>query len=135
VAITDDELQEFLSGSHIGVLAVERHGRAPLAMPIWYAYEPGGPLRIWTGRDSLKARLISAAGRFSLVAQDETPPYRWARAEGAVESLDRATKDDVRSIALRYVSAEEAERYAVELLGENDVIITMRPERVTGSTG
>ncbi|MFC7940793.1 pyridoxamine 5'-phosphate oxidase family protein, partial [Streptomyces sp. NPDC057387] len=34
-------------------------GRAPLAVPIWYAYEPGGDLWIMTGRDSRKGVAIA----------------------------------------------------------------------------
>jgi nitroimidazol reductase NimA-like FMN-containing flavoprotein (pyridoxamine 5'-phosphate oxidase superfamily) len=40
--MTAAEREEFLSGVHVAVLAVERAGRAPLAVPVWYDYSPGG---------------------------------------------------------------------------------------------
>jgi nitroimidazol reductase NimA-like FMN-containing flavoprotein (pyridoxamine 5'-phosphate oxidase superfamily) len=51
--MTASEREEFLSGVHVGVLAVERAGRAPLAVPVWYDYEPGGELLIWMARDTV----------------------------------------------------------------------------------
>ena len=82
--MTAAEREAFLSGVHVGILAVERDGRAPLAVPIWYDYEPGGELLIWIRRDTAKDTAIRKAGRLSLVVQDENPPYRYVTAEGPV---------------------------------------------------
>ena len=52
-------------------------------MPIWYSYEPGGEVVVLTDGESVKGRLLERAGRFSLCAQDETPPsYRYVSVEG-----------------------------------------------------
>jgi hypothetical protein len=79
--------EEFLAGVHVGVLsaAMGAPGRT-LAVPVWYGYRPGGLVTVLTGRESRKARAIRAAGRFSLCAQDQRPPYRYVSVEGPVLS-------------------------------------------------
>jgi hypothetical protein len=63
---------------HVGVLGVASgDGSGPLTIPVWYSYQPGGTVNVSTGRGPRKARAIGAAGRFSLRAQDERPPYRY----------------------------------------------------------
>ena len=61
-------------------------------MPIWYAYDPaGGELRIMTGRESRKGRLLArAAGCLVSVQQTERPPYKYVSVEGAIVSTEAA---------------------------------------------
>ena len=42
----------------MGILAVADTGRGPLAVPVWYHYEPGGVVRIVTAGGSRKATLL-----------------------------------------------------------------------------
>ena len=57
LAMTKQEREEFLAGVHVGIISITEDGRAPLAVPVWYAYEPGKDLRITTGSGSRKGRL------------------------------------------------------------------------------
>jgi PPOX class probable F420-dependent enzyme len=128
--MTAEQREAYLAGTHVGVIAVERQGRAPLAVPIWYGYEPGGQVVVWTGVDSVKAKLLRAAGRFSFVVQDEQPPYRYVTAEGpAVFDETPPDYDEVLAIAKRYVSDDEAARYAESAVQGDTVLIRMTPER------
>jgi nitroimidazol reductase NimA-like FMN-containing flavoprotein (pyridoxamine 5'-phosphate oxidase superfamily) len=128
------ERERFLAEVHVGVFAVAEKGRGPLAVPVWYAYEPGGEITIWTGAGSRKARLLEAAGRFTFCVQDENPPYRYVSVEGAVSRVEPASFDeDVRPLVYRYLGPEAAEPYLAGIGGEEgvagDVMIRMRPER------
>jgi nitroimidazol reductase NimA-like FMN-containing flavoprotein (pyridoxamine 5'-phosphate oxidase superfamily) len=130
-AMTKEERETFLAGLHVGVLAVTQEGRAPLTVPIWYRYTPGGEVTIITGRTSHKVALIADAGRFSLCAQDEAPPYRYVTVEGAVVAIETADRErDTRPMRQRYlgVPAEPASRDE-STTDENNVVIRMRPER------
>ncbi|MGA4791394.1 pyridoxamine 5'-phosphate oxidase family protein [Nocardia sp. AB354] len=127
--MTRTEREKFLAELHVGVIAVERPDRAPLAVPIWYGYEPGGEVVLWTDAGTLKERLIRAAGRFSITAQVEQPPYRYVTAEGSVTAIDAASPEVVRAIAVRYLGPEEGAAFAEQNLGPNSVVIRMRPER------
>ena len=84
LVMTAQEREEFLAGVYICVVAVNREGRAPLAVPIWYDYTPGGEVLLWIDRGSVKETVIRAAGRISICAQVETAPYRYATVEGPV---------------------------------------------------
>jgi nitroimidazol reductase NimA-like FMN-containing flavoprotein (pyridoxamine 5'-phosphate oxidase superfamily) len=89
-----EEREQFLAGLHVGVLSVAAgDDRGPLAVPVWYDYRAGGQVSVITGRGTRKGRAIRAAGRMSLCAQDESPPYRYVSVEGPVviEELDPAS--------------------------------------------
>jgi hypothetical protein len=65
----------------VAVISVADDGHGPLAVPIWYSYQPGGEVRIITGRTSRKGELLERAGRFSLCVQTETLPYKYVSVE------------------------------------------------------
>lgn len=128
--MTVEEREAFLSGAHIGILAVERAGRAPLAVPVWYDYEPGGEVLIWIERDTVKDRSIRAAGRLSLATQDENPPYRYVTVEGpAVADDEPPTREQALRIAGRYWPEEQARAYVDGSLGAHSVLVRVRPEK------
>jgi len=127
--MTTDEREAFLAGLHVGVMAVERNDGPPLAIPVWYDYEPGGEVVIVIGADSLKHTLVAAAGRFSLCAQDEALPYKYVSVEGPVSSATDAEVDDTRSMAHRYMGEELGDMYTEGTAGDSIRRIAMRPER------
>jgi PPOX class probable F420-dependent enzyme len=127
--MTEQEREEFLAEVHVGVLAVARDGSGPLAVPVWYRYEPGGDVQIWMERRSRKYRAIERAGRLSLVAQTESSPYKYVSVEGPVVSTERPTRDEAVTITSRYASREQAEAYVDSELGADSVLVCMRPEK------
>ena len=127
--MTIDEREKYLSDVHVGVIAVERPGRAPLSVPIWYGYQPGSEVLLWTESGSLKHRLISKAGRFAITVQDEQPPYKYVTAEGDVTSIGPATDAEVRQVAVRYLGDEAGNQFTDENLTPTSIVIRMRPVR------
>lgn len=127
--MSSDDREKFLSDLHVGVVAVGRQDRAPLAVPIWYGYEPGGDVLLWTESSSLKHKLIRDAGRFSITAQEEQPPYKYVTAEGDVTDISAATDADVRQIAVRYLGEEAGNQFTDANLTPSSVLIRMRPQR------
>lgn len=127
--MTSGEREDFLAEVHVGVIAVERPNRAPLAVPVWYCYHPGGEIVIWTETGSVKERLIRAAGRFSLSVQSDQWPYRYVTAEGSVTSVEPLGADTARAITVRYLGEEKGARWAEESITPDSVAICMRPER------
>jgi len=131
LAMTADERQAYLADLHVGVVSVAgADGRAPLAVPIWYRYEPGGLLSFITGADSRKARALRAAGRCSVCAQDEAPPYKYVTVEGTVVAIDPVDEEERREIARRYLGTEGGDAYiaATPNEGPGSVTFRMRPE-------
>lgn len=127
--MTMDERQAFLADLHVGVIAINEEGRAPLAVPVWYSYEPGGEVSVLMQSDSRKALGIDAAGRFSLCAQTEAPPYRYVTVEGPVASTETYGADDLLSMATRYLGTEGGQAYMAGTRDyANAVRISMTPE-------
>jgi hypothetical protein len=97
-------------------------------MPVWYSYQPGGTVNVSTDRDSRKARAIGAAGRFSLCAQDERPPYKYVSVEGPAV-IDESSQAERLALARRYLGPERGDAFIAATPGGNDVMIRMTPER------
>jgi nitroimidazol reductase NimA-like FMN-containing flavoprotein (pyridoxamine 5'-phosphate oxidase superfamily) len=129
------EREEFLAETHVGILSVaEQGGRAPLSVPIWYRYEPGGAVHFVTGGNSRKAALLRKAARATLVAQNETLPYKYVTVEGPVtfgREFDRAREID--EVAYRYLGRELGETYlrsaADDYAAADNVLVSITPER------
>jgi nitroimidazol reductase NimA-like FMN-containing flavoprotein (pyridoxamine 5'-phosphate oxidase superfamily) len=127
LTMTSAEREEFLAGLHVGILSVDDPGRAPLTIPVWYAYAPGGTVNVITGGQSVKAQRLRAAGRFSLCAQTETVPYRYVSVEGPITAIDDAVAaDERRAMATRYLGAEGAELYLAATAAEAAASIAVR---------
>ncbi|GGT24524.1 pyridoxamine 5'-phosphate oxidase family protein [Streptomyces chromofuscus] len=136
MALTREEREQFLAEPHVAALAVAaEEGRAPLSVPIWYQYEPGGDLWILTGLDSRKHRLIGAAGRFTLMVDRLEPTVRYVSVEGPVVDTTPGTVEKLREISARYLPAEKVEEYVDFSLKNHGemVVVRMRPERWVSS--
>ena len=132
LTMTKMEREAFLAAVHVGMISIAEEGRGPLTVPIWYAYAPGGELRLITGRHSRKGRLLTQAGRCSLCVQTESPPYRYVSVEGPITAIEAVDVErDLRPLAHRYLGAEEGDRF-VEQTREGqaeNILLRMRPER------
>ncbi|WP_449348996.1 pyridoxamine 5'-phosphate oxidase family protein [Streptomyces shaanxiensis] len=132
MALTHAQREQFLAEPHVAALAVDAgEGRAPLTVPIWYQYAPGGDLWIMTGDGSRKHRLIEAAGRFSLLVERVEPTIRYVSVEGPVLDTRPGTLEDLREISARYLPAGKVDDY-VDFAWKNhgaQVVVRMRPER------
>jgi nitroimidazol reductase NimA-like FMN-containing flavoprotein (pyridoxamine 5'-phosphate oxidase superfamily) len=87
LTMTKEEREAFLADVHVGVISIAEDGHGPLTVPVWYSYEAGGEVRI-TARRSRKGKLLERAGRFSLCAQTERPPYKYVSVEGPILSIE-----------------------------------------------
>ncbi len=108
-SMTREEREAFLADVHVGILAIDEPDRGPLAMPVWYLYE-GGDVVVGMDGESLKARLLRAAGRATLTVQTEVAPYQYVSIEG--RAVVEATPRDTVEMASRYLGAELGRWYA-----------------------
>jgi nitroimidazol reductase NimA-like FMN-containing flavoprotein (pyridoxamine 5'-phosphate oxidase superfamily) len=130
--MTGAERDAFLAGVHVAVLSVTDPGRGPLTVPVWYSYDPGGLVTVLTGRSSRKAALLAAAGRCSLCAQTETPPYQYVSVEGPVVATDAPVDAaERRAIAHRYLGEELGDGYLAATAADaaDELALRIRPER------
>lgn len=130
-----EERTAFLAESHPAGIAVAHSAsdRAPLNVPVWYWPDPNGDLLVFTGSASLKARLVNAAGRFTLLVQRTEPTYRYVSAEGPVVSATPTTPEEATALASRYLAPEKVAGYVKSTGATGDpssglVTFRMRPE-------
>ena len=127
------EREAFLAAVRVGIFAVANGDLGPVAVPVWYAYEPGGDALIVIGKESEKARLLHAAARMTLSVQDEKPPYGYVSIEGPVTFEMVNFAEHVVGIAERYLGAAGAKQYLAPMTPErsaaSEVLVRLRPER------
>jgi Pyridoxamine 5'-phosphate oxidase len=131
MALSIEEREQFLAEPHIGALSVvERPDRAPLTVPTWYQYSPGGELWVLTEPGARKTRAIEAAGRFSLMVQRTEPTIRYVSVDGSVVRAAAGGGERSSEMAARYLPPNKVAdflEYEREQLGEH-IAIYMRPE-------
>src|SRR5215471_12167020 len=95
--LSEQEQQLFLAQRHVAVLSVAREGsRPPLSTPIWYGYEPGGDVTIFTGAGASKVKAIQRTGVVSLTVQREERPYKFVSIAARLAKIDTpATADQI----------------------------------------
>jgi nitroimidazol reductase NimA-like FMN-containing flavoprotein (pyridoxamine 5'-phosphate oxidase superfamily) len=128
LAMSKDQREEFLSGLHVGIVGIQREGKGPLTVPIWYDYEPGGELWMITQNTSIKGKLLAVCERISLCVQTEVAPYQYVSIEGPF-STSESTNEQLLSMAVRYLGEEQGKAYADGSGdGEGSIVVRIKPE-------
>src|SRR6201996_8700336 len=130
-SLSVSDRERFLAEPHVAALSVwNAPDRGRLTLPIWYQYAPGGEAWVLTEAGSRKARLIAAAGRFTLMVDRVMPTVRYVSVEGPVPRTAPGTDDLLREITERYLPPDQVPAYlefARAELGEQ-IAIHLRPE-------
>ena len=128
LAMSQDQREEFLAGVHVGIVSIPRKGRGPLTVPIWYDYTSGGDVRMITNSGSIKGKLLAKAERISLCVQTEIAPYQYVSIEGPFSST-ASTKEQLLSMAIRYLGDDQGKAYADNsAAGDDSIIVSIKPE-------
>jgi Pyridoxamine 5'-phosphate oxidase len=123
-----DERETFLADVDVGVLAVAHHGGAPLAIPVWYRYRPGGTVEINTSASCVKVNALRAARRVALCVQREQPPYAYVTVGGPVTFGDLSDGDRL-DLAVRYLGEQLGRRYVESSPDIDNMRVTLTPQR------
>jgi hypothetical protein len=94
LAMTPTEREAFLAEVHVAVVTVaDDNSRGPLAIPLWYDYQPGGQITLVTDGNSRKAQPRTLAdprlhesqriGSATLPAEDHQKPSVWSAAQSS----------------------------------------------------
>lgn len=125
-SMTTAEREAFIAEVHVGLLAIDEPGRGPLNLPIWYLYR-NSVVVISIGGETLKARLLRAAGRATMTVQTETAPYKYVSVEGPV-TLEPGAPDQSET-AVRYLGSELGAWYMEQNPESPDsVTVVLTPE-------
>jgi PPOX class probable F420-dependent enzyme len=126
LTMTKQEREDFLAGTHIGVLAANGGDGAPVLTPIWYSYEPGGDVLITTGAASNKTSALREAGHASMCVQTEGAPYQYVVVEGPVAITDGVDSDWRRGVARRYLGDVLGDAYIESTADTESTAVTVR---------
>jgi nitroimidazol reductase NimA-like FMN-containing flavoprotein (pyridoxamine 5'-phosphate oxidase superfamily) len=127
--MTKDEREAFLADVHVGIIAITEEGRGPMAVPVWYGYEPGGDVWFVTDRNSLKGTLLLSTSRATLTVQTEDPPYKYVMVEGPVSIADTDVERDSRPLAHRYLGQKMGDAYMAGTDHIDGILVSISPER------
>jgi PPOX class probable F420-dependent enzyme len=121
-----DDLDGLLERPLVAVLATYRLSGEVLLSPVWHRWRDGG-FDVVTRGDDVKVRHLRNDPRATVLVYEHEPPYRGIELKGRAV-LDRADRDLVREIAVRYMGAEQGEAYAAGDL--DDTLIRLEPGHV-----
>ena len=127
--MTTKEREAFLSAVHVAILSIPEPDRGPLAVPVWYGYDPGGDVWLITGRNSMKGKLLQAAQRATLTVQTEEPPYRYVMVEGPLTIGAADIETHERPLARAYLGEEMGDAYTDANGGGDNILVSITPER------
>ena len=124
------EREEFLAGVHVGVLSVASgDGGGPLAVPVWYAYQPGG-----TGERDHRPRHPQGRGPSGPRAGSACAPRTSARPTSTSRSRARSSIEDGRPTPSGWSwpagtwAPKAGDAYMAANPGGTQVMIRMTPE-------
>ena len=135
LSMSKTQRETFLADTHVGIVSVaDEDGRAPLSVPVWYRYEPGGSIVFVTDAKSKKVRLLQKSGRATFVVQSESQPYGYVTVEGPVSFETKYDPGrEIDEVALRYLGPELGKLYLESTkemyAATENILVVIRPER------
>jgi hypothetical protein len=136
--MSDAEVRAFLTASppRTAKLATVRADGRPHLAPVWYDVDDDGSVLFSTGAATVKGRNLLRDPRASLCVDDDRPPFSFVVLEGTVEISDDLV--EVRNVATRlggrYMGAERAEEYGARNGVPGELVVRLRPDRVTSAS-
>jgi PPOX class probable F420-dependent enzyme len=128
LTMSKNQREGFLEELHVGIVAMEREGAAPLAAPVWYSYQPGGDVVFVFESTSEKLELVEATGKASLCVQSEMMPYKYVTVEGPV-AVGEVDDNIERSLAHRYLGPEIGDIYLQSTADTVSRVVRLTPTR------
>ena len=130
--MTNQELNKFLSETHVAVISTVDADNRPRSAPIWYEWNDGAAY-LFTGRRTLKWRNIQDNPNVSLCVDWREPPYRSAIIQGTAEEVEVDMYDLVLSMSVRYYGEEKGRAFAEGYRDNNENVVAFRvtPENIT----
>lgn len=129
--MTNQELNKFLSETHVAVISTVDADNRPRSAPIWYEWKDGAAY-LFTGSRTLKWRNIQDNPNVSLCVDWREPPYRSAIIQGTAEELEVDMYDLVLSMSVRYYGEEKGRAFAEGYRHNNENVVAFRvtPENI-----
>ncbi|MFQ5934537.1 MAG: PPOX class F420-dependent oxidoreductase [Dehalococcoidia bacterium] len=122
------EIDQYLRGKRIAVIATIRRDGSPHLTSMWYGYD-GETITFNPGRDSVKVRNVQRDNRVSVMVDVDEEPYKGVRIEGTAVVEETGVREKWYDIARRYLGDEGGRKYVEENDDGNGVILRVTPQR------
>lgn len=115
-------------------LATVRADGRPHVAPIWYDVDDDGSIVFNTGADTVKGRNLARTRWAALCVDDDRPPFSFVLLEGPVEISEEPIplRRWAARLGGRYMGADQAEEFGERNGVSGELLVFLRPERVTG---
>ena len=127
MALTNEEINSFLSERRNVVLGTVRKDGSPQLNPMWFDWT-GEVFYISTTRTRFKYNSIKRDPRVTLCIDDATG-FKSVIVEGRAEVIEDNIWDITRRIVEKYVDKDQVEARMARLRTEPRVILAIRPEK------
>ena len=129
IRLSDEEIRDFLAGRKTIIVCSNGPRGFPHSMPMWFAVDDDGAIRMTTFRKSQKVRNIQRDPRVSLLAEDG---LEYSELRGVVFYGDCEIVDDIEVVkdTLVRITAREAGDDPAALEGMKNVITATAAKRV-----
>ena len=138
-AMTEEAREAFLSRPRIGVLSTLTEDGAPLAIPIWFAWD-GHRVLMFTGESSPKIRRLRKDSRATLlVAAEVGEKEEWVAMDGQVAIHAHGAMELAARLAARYWDLKDPDHAATVQLWRDQAstlrLLELLPARIRSHTG
>ncbi|HKU56344.1 MAG TPA: TIGR03618 family F420-dependent PPOX class oxidoreductase [Gaiellaceae bacterium] len=126
-----EELADLLEQPLVAVLATYRRDGGVLLSPVWHRWRHGG-FDVVVYENDIKLKHLRRDPRASIVVYEHEPPYRGLEARGEARLLQDGVAEAARSMAVRYLGAENGRAYAAAISPADSVLVRLEPTDVRG---
>ena len=125
--MSDEAITEFLQEQRIGVLAINREGRPPQLVPVWFVYD-GKDIWLMSEKRVPKIANMRRDPRLSLCVHDSTFPYRAVVVYGTGTLIEENVPERRRQIARHYLGEVDGDAYVAQPRPRGVILIRLEPE-------
>lgn len=123
------ELNHFLAGPRIAVMATINRDGSPQLTPNWYYYD-GTQLTFVTTKERIKFFNLRRDSRMSVCIYDSPLASEYVVIRGRASIRDEGFWDDARHIINRYVEPQRVDEYIERWKTQPRILVTLTPERI-----
>ncbi len=127
MALTEQQIDEFLAQPHIAVVATASASAIPHAVPVWYLWRDG-KVFFHSAETSKKMRNLRENNHITVVVDSKEPPHRAVVIQGTATQLP-ADPALAREMAIRYLGEKQGESFAAASTGSG-TLVTVTPTNV-----
>ncbi len=126
------EINQFLSGTKMAVMATINKDGSPHLSPTWYYYD-GEQLSFVTTKERLKYFNLKRDGRIAICVYEPPLASDYVVIQGRAtidDSADTDIWDGARQVLRRYVEADQVDDYVERWKTEPRILVKITPDKI-----